>query len=277
MTTPAETPTEYRWDGATERADRVLVELGIMRSRSHAQQAISESRVQIAGKTIAKAGHRVQTRDLISVDGADHYVSRGAHKLIHALDTFGLDPEGLISLDVGASTGGFTQVLLERGAKTVLAIDVGHGQLAPELVRNTRVKLWEGCNARYLTRKDLAQHTGVYELPELVVGDLSFISLTHVLAPLTQVMAPGANMVMLIKPQFEVGKADVGDGVVTDPRLHEQAIDTVVEHARTVGLSVKAITDSPILGGLGNREFLIHMLFEGLSGEVAWREMIALS
>lgn len=272
-----DTPSVYRWEGVAERADRVLVHLGAVRSRSHAQQVISASRVKIAGNIITKAGHRVLPGDQIEVQGLDHYVSRGAHKLLHALETFDISARGRIALDVGASTGGFTQVLLERGATTVLAVDVGHGQLAPELLRDERVKLWEGSNARYLTREDLAEHTGVQEQPDLVVGDLSFISLTHVLEPLTNVIAPDGSLVMLIKPQFEVGKDGVGDGVVTDPGLREQAIRTVIDHALSLGLSIQALTDSPILGGLGNREYLIHMLFDGLSGEVAWREMITLS
>lgn len=178
--------TEGLWNGAPQRLDRVAVELGLVRSRSRAAELIGAGGIAIDGVPATKPGAKVTAGARVSVTGDDHYVSRGAHKLVAALDEFALDATGRLALDLGASTGGFTQVLLERGANTVLAVDVGHDQLAPELRGDDRVRVVEGCNARELDADMLAELTGVADRPSLVVADLSFISLTLILPAITR-------------------------------------------------------------------------------------------
>lgn len=264
---------EAVWQGEPQRLDRVLPLLGLARSRSQATELIAEGSVLVDGATVTKAGTKVSDGSQIAVVGADHYVSRAAHKLLAALDAFGVDPSGRLALDLGASTGGFTQVLLERGAKTVLAIDVGHDQLVPELRNDPRVRLVEGRNARELTPQNLAADTGVAEAPTLVVADLSFISLTLILPAIAQCAAPGADVVLLIKPQFEVGR--VRDGVVTDPALWAEAIRTVLRAAHEHGLTARGLTASPLSGGSGNREFLVHFADDGDAHPTEWEGRIA--
>ena len=247
------------WADAPERIDRALQTLGLVRSRSAAQQAIAAGLVCIDDRRVVKAGAKVQPGQHLSLSATDAYVSRGAHKLVAALDTFEVSPQGRLALDVGASTGGFTQVLIERGADLVLAVDVGHDQMVPELRTHERVRLWEGCNARYLTPEALAEHTGVHARPSLIVGDLSFISLTHVLPALATLIPDAADLILLIKPQFEVGREGVRAGIVTDPALQVSAIRQVANTAEAEGLRVAGLIESPIRGGHGNREFLIHM------------------
>ncbi|WP_416550132.1 TlyA family RNA methyltransferase [Leucobacter sp. BZR 635] len=246
------------WAGAAERLDRALVELGLVRSRSRAAELIAAGSVDIDGNPAGKPGARVREGSLVTVRGDDHYVSRGAHKLLAALDRFGIDPGGRLALDLGASTGGFTQVLLERGAREVLAVDVGHDQLAPELRADDRVRVVEGCNARALDAEVLARLTGVDERPTLVVADLSFISLTLILPAITRCTGEGADLALLIKPQFEVGR--VRDGIVTDPAQWASAIDKVLAAAAANELRVLGLEPSPIAGGEGNREFLVHLV-----------------
>ncbi len=262
-----------KWEGPAERLDRVLAALGLARSRSRAGELIAEGHVLIDGEPAAKAGIRVSEGALIEVTETDRYVSRAAHKLIAGLDTFGIDPAGRTALDLGASTGGFTQVLLERGARVVQAIDVGHGQLAPELRDDARVRLVEGCNARDLTAERLASATGIAEAPSLVVADLSFISLGLILPAIARCAAADAELVLLIKPQFEVGR--VRDGVVTDPALRAEAMRIVLNTAAEAGFAARGLAASPITGGQGNREFLGHFARGSTSDPTEWEERIA--
>ena len=247
---------EAEWSGDPERLDRVLPQLDLVRSRSRATELIAGGRVTVDGALAQKPGARVATGSRVSVAGEDHYVGRAAHKLLAALDAFAIDPAGRTALDLGASTGGFTQVLLERGAATVLAIDVGHDQLARVLREDARVRLVEGCNARDLTADTLAADTGIAEPPSLVVADLSFISLRLVLPAIAASAAPACDAVLLVKPQFEVGR--VKDGVVVDPEQWATAIRTVIDAAHAAGFETRGIVVSPISGGTGNREFLAH-------------------
>ncbi|MFC5820412.1 TlyA family RNA methyltransferase [Nonomuraea harbinensis] len=240
------------------RLDSELVRRGLARSREQAVQLIEAGRVTVGGRRAAKPATQVDTAAAVVVaesqDGPD-YVSRGAHKLIGALDTFGsLTVEGRRCLDAGASTGGFTDVLLRRGAAHVLAVDVGYGQLAWSLRTDERVTVMERLNVRDLT-PDL-----VGEPPTLVVGDLSFISLRLVLPALAAVAAPEADFVMLVKPQFEVGKDLVGaGGVVRDPELRAGAVRAAAAEAARLGLAVRGVTYSPLPGPSGNVEYLLWL------------------
>lgn len=218
--------------------------------------AIEEGRVTVDGRAIAKPAAKIAADAELTVDGEDRYVSRAALKLVAALDAFGVDPAGRLALDVGASTGGFTQVLLERGARDVIALDVGHGQLAPVVREDARVRVVEGVNARALDAATLAQVSGIAESPDLVVADLSFISLTHVL-PALVATAPAAEFVLLVKPQFEVGRQGVREGIVRDRGLRQDAVRDVVWAAWDAGLATFGIVPSPVLGGNGNQEYLL--------------------
>ena len=236
------------------RLDAELVRRGLARSRQQAQELIADGLVRVNKVVAGKPASQVDDSCSIVVQERAHeYVSRGAHKLIGPLDEFGLDVAGLQALDAGASTGGFTQVLLERGARHVLAVDVGYGQLAWSLQSDPRVTVMDRTNVRYLKQADL-----VY-IPDLVVGDLSFISLTKVLPTLAH-LAPEADFVMLVKPQFEVGKGQVGKGgVVRDSALHAWAIEQVAGCAAEHGLGVAGLTRSPLPGPSGNIEFVMWM------------------
>ena len=262
------------WGGATERLDRVLPALGLARSRSQATELISQGKVRADGDVVTKAGTKIAEGTTVSVEGGDHYVSRAAQKLLAGLDAFAVDPSGALALDVGASTGGFTQVLLERGAREVLAIDVGHGQLAERIRNDSRVRAVEGCNARELTAESLAVATGVSEAPELVVADLSFISLELVLPALLRVAAPSAQMVLLVKPQFEVGRQGVSGGIVTDPELAVRAVARVILFATQLGLRCQAVALSPISGEHGNREVLAHFVRAEAADPTEWEQRI---
>ncbi|WP_167051010.1 TlyA family RNA methyltransferase [Salinibacterium sp. ZJ77] len=272
-------PDEQGAADAPVRLDVELVRRGLARSRATAAEAITAGLVRVDGREVVKASVKVEATSSIEVEGGDHYVSRGAHKLVGALDAFVVDPAGRVALDAGASTGGFTQVLLQRGAARVLAVDVGHGQLAPSVRDDPRVVDLEGQNLRYLTRDADALTTLRDELaasgwPSLVVGDLSFISLTQVLAPLRDLAEPGADFVLLIKPQFEVGRTGVKEGIVRDRALRQDAATSVLWAAWDLGLGAVAIMDSPILGGNGNREYLVH-LRAGAPDPGAHREAVA--
>jgi 23S rRNA (cytidine1920-2'-O)/16S rRNA (cytidine1409-2'-O)-methyltransferase len=256
------------------RLDAALAARGLARSRTQAAALIAEGRVTIDGAPVRRAATRVTDDSRIEVAGADHYVSRAAHKLIEALDCFGVDPAGRLALDVGASTGGFTQVLLERGAERVIALDVGHGQLAIEIADDDRVAVIEGVNARYLTRESLETASGVERSPDLVVGDLSFISLTTVLPALVAVAADGADFVLLIKPQFEVGRTGIREGVVRDARLREDAVAQVAWAAWDLGLGTAGLCPSPIAGSHGNREYLIHLNAANGAHPTEWLQRI---
>lgn len=246
------------------RLDAELVRRGLARSRATAAEAIAQGLVAVDGRGVSKSSTKVRSDAVIEVAGVDHYVSRGAHKLLAALDAFAVDAEGRVALDAGASTGGFTQVLLERGAARVLAVDVGHGQLAPAVRDDARVIDLEGQNLRYLARTSDALQPHLDEFgatgwPSLVVGDLSFISLTHVLAPLAQLAEPDADFVLLIKPQFEVGRGGVKEGIVRDRAARHDAATNVLWAAWDLGLGAVGLIDSPILGGNGNHEYLVHL------------------
>jgi 23S rRNA (cytidine1920-2'-O)/16S rRNA (cytidine1409-2'-O)-methyltransferase len=242
-------------DGA--RLDAELVRRGLARSRALAVAAIEEGRVRVDGRAVAKPATKVSADADLAIEGENRYVSRAALKLLGALDAFGVDPAGRLALDVGASTGGFTQVLLERGAREVIALDVGHGQLAPSVRADPRVRVIEGVNARTLDAAGLATASGTTERPDLVVADLSFISLTQVIPALVATVGTDADYVVLVKPQFEVGRQGVREGIVRDRALRHDAVSGVVWAAWDAGLATAGIVPSPVLGGNGNQEYLL--------------------
>ncbi|MCE9649692.1 MAG: TlyA family RNA methyltransferase [Parvibaculum sp.] len=237
-----------------KRLDQVLIERGLFASRAKARAAIKNGLVHVEGELVAKPSQTVADHVEITVDPLAHrYVSRAALKLVHGLDHFGIDPRGLECLDIGASTGGFTQVLLERGAKHVTAIDVGHGQLAPEIASDPRVTMIEGLNARDLGINHLSAP------PELITCDVSFIGLHKAAQKALDLSHETAHFCGLIKPQFEVGPENVGKGgIVRDAGLHAKVCDNVVAWlAAQPHWTVLGLTESPIEGGDGNKEFLI--------------------
>jgi len=238
------------------RLDAELVRRGLARSRALAVVAIEEGRVTVDGKAVAKSAHKVGADAELAIEGENRYVSRSALKLVAALDAFPVDPVGRLALDLGASTGGFTQVLLERGAREVIALDVGHGQLATVVRDDRRVRVVEGVNARTLDAAQLAAVSGTTEAPQLVVADLSFISLGHVI-PAAVASAPGAELVLLVKPQFEVGRQGVREGIVRDARLRQDAVSGVVWALWDAGVATAGIIPSPVLGTNGNQEYLL--------------------
>lgn len=235
-----------------ERLDKLLVLKGLAPSRPRAQALIGAGLVRLDDRVLDKAGTLVAEDARLSVkENPCPYVSRGGLKLAAALDHFGLDPAGLICLDIGASTGGFSDCLLQRGAARVYAVDVGYGQLAWKLRQDPRVVVLERTNARYLKPGDLP------ELMSLVVLDASFISLKLLLAPILAFLRPEARIVALIKPQFEVGRGKVGKGgVVRDQELQQEVIASLRDFALELKLNWLGVTPSPILGPKGNREFL---------------------
>jgi 23S rRNA (cytidine1920-2'-O)/16S rRNA (cytidine1409-2'-O)-methyltransferase len=242
------------------RADLVLVERGLAESRARAQALILAGLVYEGTKRVEKPGDGVAQPEALSVRGRDHpWVSRGGLKLVKGLDHFGIDPAGLVGLDVGASTGGFTDVLLSRGAAKVYAVDVGHGQLAWSLRQDPRVVVLERTNARHLDRALIPDPIGI------VVCDASFIGLETVLPAALALAAPGARAVALITPQFVVGPDRVGKGgVVRDPELHREVCDRIAAWlGARAGWQVLGVTESPITGPEGNVEFLIGARFEG--------------
>ena len=235
------------------RADLLLVERGLVESRSRAQALVMAGLVFVGDMRVEKPGQMLALDVAIAVRGQDHpWVSRGGLKLVHGLRSFAIDPAGLVCLDVGASTGGFTDVLLTHGAAKVYAVDVGHGQLAWKLRQDPRVVVLEKTNARYL---DSAL---IPEPVDLVVCDASFISLTVVLPAAMALAKPDARLVALIKPQFEVGKGEVGKGgVVRDPAQHAAVCAKIRGWLEAQGWRVLGLAESPITGPEGNREFLI--------------------
>lgn len=239
----------------TTRLDLALVDRGLARSRTRAAEVIASGGVSVDGTVATKASLRVAPDEHIVVSGnADRWVGRAAGKLVGAFEAFDLDARGRRCLDVGACTGGFTQVLLEHGAEHVIALDVGHDQLAPEISLDPRVEDRSGRTVRGLTAEDIGGPV------DLVVGDLSFISLRLVLAEIAGVLTDDGEAVLLIKPQFEVGRGRVGRrGVVTEPAAREEAIIAVLEVAADVGLSVVDLAASPVRGTEGNREYLAHL------------------
>lgn len=237
-----------------ERLDRLLARRGLFGSREQARRAIMAGRVRVAGRRVDKPGTPVTADAEVEVTGPPRrFVSRGGEKLAHALDHFAVEPRDRVCLDIGASTGGFTDVLLTRGARKVYAVDVGHGQLDWKLRNDPRVVVLERTNARYLSRAEIP------EPPDLIVCDASFIGLRTVLPAALDLAAPGARLIALIKPQFEVGRGRVGKGgVVRDPALHAEVCDTISRWLDGLhGWSVLGIAESPIKGPEGNTEFLI--------------------
>ena len=240
---------------AKRRVDQLLVEQGLAESRAKAQALILAGQVFSGTKRIDKPGTALPTETELSLAGREHpWVSRGGLKLVHALDHFAIDVTGLVGLDVGASTGGFTDVLLARGAARVYAVDVGHGQLAWKLRQDARVVALESTNARYLTRAE------VPEPVDIVSCDASFIGLATVLPAPLALTADRAQVIALIKPQFEAGPTKVGKGgVVRDPGVHEAVCARVAAWLGELsGWRVVGITESPITGPAGNREFLLY-------------------
>ena len=236
------------------RLDQLLVERRHYRTRSRARDAIARGRIRVEGQVAVKAGQTVPGDVAIEIaDEAQNYVSRAALKLAHGLDHFAISPQGLTALDLGASTGGFTQVLLERGARTVTAVDVGHSQMASEVAGDPRVTVLEGLNARAIG----PQH--VPEPPGIVTADVSFISLKLALPPALALARPGARLVALIKPQFEAGPAQTSKGgVVRDRQVHVAVCRDIAEWLEdTMNWRVIGTTPSPVTGGSGNREFII--------------------
>lgn len=236
--------------------DAELVRRGLARSRALAVEAVAGGRVTVDGRQALKASQRVSPDAELGLIGDDGYVSRSAHKLAAALDAFPIVVRDRLALDVGASTGGFTQVLLERGARRVIALDVGHGQLAGPVREDPRVTNVEGVNARSLTARELTQLSGTDELPGLVVVDVSFISLTTILPALIETVGPDPDFVLLIKPQFEVGRQGIREGLVRDRARRHDAASAVLWAAWDLGLPTAGLISSPLLGTSGNQEYL---------------------
>ncbi|AFE11123.1 TlyA family RNA methyltransferase [Corallococcus interemptor] len=236
-----------------ERLDVLVVERGLAESRTKAQALILAGQVVVADQRVDKPGSLVPVEAELRLKGEVlPYVSRGGLKLKAAMDRFGLDVTGRVGADIGASTGGFTDCLLQHGAVRVHAIDVGYGQLHEKLRVDPRVRSRERVNARYLTDEDLPEKVGV------VVIDVSFISLTQVLPSVLPFLSPGGLLIALVKPQFEVGPERVGKGgVVRDPEARQDAIDTVTAFVREHGLTVRGVMDSPVPGPAGNVEALL--------------------
>jgi 23S rRNA (cytidine1920-2'-O)/16S rRNA (cytidine1409-2'-O)-methyltransferase len=238
------------------RLDQALVERGLCESRERAKRAIIAGQVRINAQSAHKPSDSVKPDDRLTLDADEKYVSRGGHKLEHALRHFQLDVTGLTALDLGASTGGFTDCLLQHGAAKVFAVDVGRGQFAWKLRHDPRVVVMEKTNARHLTA---AQFPQPFTLPDLAVIDCSFISLRNILPAAIALLRPNGRIVALIKPQFEAGKAeaDKGRGVISDPSVHERVLNQLREFVRAQpGLRWQGVVESPLLGPAGNKEFL---------------------
>jgi 23S rRNA (cytidine1920-2'-O)/16S rRNA (cytidine1409-2'-O)-methyltransferase len=239
------------------RLDQLLVERGLVESRSRAQALVLAGKVGVgegdAARRDRKPGDLLPPDTPVAIANPEPYVSRGGHKLAAALDAFEIDPTGLVCLDVGASTGGFTDVLLQRGASRVYALDVGRGQLAESLRRDPRVVSMERTNARSLTAAALPEPVA------LATIDVSFISLGLVLGPILTTLGPRGQIVALVKPQFEAGRGRTDHGVVRDPEVHREVLERTVETAQAIGFGTRAVTVSPLLGPEGNREFLVHL------------------
>ena len=240
---------------AKVRLDTALVERGLVATRERARALILAGEVRVNGQVAAKAGVPVAEDAEISLTAADHpYVGRGGIKLAHALDVFGIDVRGRMALDIGASTGGFTDVLLQRGAARIVALDVGHNQLDWKLRNDPRVAVMERVNARSLTAADLPPDSRAFGIVSI---DVSFISLRHILPVVPPLLLPAADVVALVKPQFESRREEVGKGgIIRDERIHARVLDEVTAAADTLGLTRHGLTESPITGTEGNREFL---------------------
>ena len=246
-----------RHTARVSRIDQSLVDRGLLPSREKAKRAVMAGQVTINGQPARKPSDAVRPTDEVSVTEPERFVSRGGYKLEHALLCFSVKVEGAIAADLGASTGGFTDCLLQHGAQRVYAVDVGHGQLAWKLRRDPRVRVMERTNARHLSPSDFPQP---FQPLDLIVADCSFISLKRVLPAALSLVAKGGRILALIKPQFEAGKAeaDKGEGVIRDPAIHQRILFdlenfVVVE----LGLKWHGVTESPLRGPAGNTEFLV--------------------
>ncbi len=238
-----------------ERLDKVLLKMGFVQSRERARALIMEGKVLVDGTRIDKPGVNVdQGADIRLQEENSLYVSRGGKKLKGAIEAFGIDPSGMVVMDVGASTGGFTDCILQEGARKVYAVDVGYGQLAWKLQQDPRVVNLERRNIRYLKSEEVEEEV------DLILVDTSFISIEKFLSHLLGFLKGGGTILILIKPQFEVGKGEVGKGgVVRDGFLHQKVINRISEHGRGLGLKVLGVSESPLLGPKGNKEFFIYL------------------
>jgi 23S rRNA (cytidine1920-2'-O)/16S rRNA (cytidine1409-2'-O)-methyltransferase len=240
------------------RLDVWLTENGLAESREKAQALVMAGRVRVDGAPASKPGTRVRASASVEVAPGPAHVGRGALKLAGALDAFSLSPSGRVTVDVGASTGGFTETLLERGAARVYAVDVGRGQLHEKLRADPRVVVRERTNARSLGPADVPERCA------LSVMDVSFISVGKILPALPGILTPDADVVVLVKPQFEVGRREVGrGGLVKDPALHRRVLHGVAAHAQRLGYAVRGAVASPVTGAEGNREFFLHLVVGG--------------
>jgi len=237
------------------RLDALLVERGLISSRERARAIILAGQVKVDGAVVSKAGTLIDAAAQVELVTPDHpYVGRGGIKLAHALDVFLVEVAGRRALDIGASTGGFTDVLLQRGAASVIALDVGHGQLDWRLRNDPRVLVREGVNARALAPADLPH------LVDIVVIDVSFISLALIFPAVPALLAPEGEVIALVKPQFEAGRQQVGPrGIVTDHAVHEAVLEQVIAAAAANRLMWSNMTPSPITGSMGNKEFFLHL------------------
>ncbi|MCL5115823.1 MAG: TlyA family RNA methyltransferase [Firmicutes bacterium] len=239
-----------------QRLDVRMVDEGRVTTRNRAQALIMAGKVEVNGRVVTKSGHMVGPDDVLNVSEPLPYVSRGGYKLAHALKSFHILPQGWQVIDVGASTGGFTDCWLQNGAAQVFAVDVGYGQLDWKLRRDPRVVVMERTNARYLTEQSLGAEAAL----DGASVDASFIGLKLLLAPLKPLLAPHASVVALVKPQFEAGPDNLGkSGVVRRPEVHERVLERVTAEAETMGYRVRGLVPSPIRGPEGNIEFLLHL------------------
>jgi 23S rRNA (cytidine1920-2'-O)/16S rRNA (cytidine1409-2'-O)-methyltransferase len=245
------------------RLDHLLVARGLADSRERAQALILAGRVEVEGRNAVKAGERIDSSVRLVLLGPDHpFVGRGGVKLAGALERFGIEPDGRVALDVVASTGGFTDCLLQRGARRVYALDVGTGQLHDRLRMDPRVTVLESINARHL------QPAHLPESVSLITVDVSFISLRLIIPALVPLMTADADLVVLVKPQFEVGRREVGKGgIVRDPRLHRRVINEILSFGASVGLTAMNLCASPLPGTEGNREYFLHFGIGGPGGD----------
>lgn len=252
-----------------ERLDVLLVARGLAPSRTKAQALILAGQVRVDGVLVDKPATLISEAANIEILAPPRYVSRGGEKLAFALSAFAIDPRGKICLDIGASTGGFTDCLLQHGATRVYAVDVGRGQLHWKLRQDPRVVLKEGLNARYLRFEDIGEEV------DLVTIDVSFISLRLILPRLSGLVRPEGAVIPLVKPQFEAGREKVRAGVIRDPKIHREVLERIIDFVeKDLGWSVVDAVASPLLGPKGNREFFLHILpCPGMGKEVDWRKL----
>jgi 23S rRNA (cytidine1920-2'-O)/16S rRNA (cytidine1409-2'-O)-methyltransferase len=245
------------------RLDQALVERGLCPSREKAKRAILAGEVRVGGQVAHKPGHVIKPDDPVTLEAPERFVSRGGYKLEHGLLHFQLDVQGITAIDLGASTGGFTDCLLQHGAARVFAVDVGRGQLAWKLRRDDRVTVMEQTNARWLTRQNFPSD---FSGASLIVADCSFISLKKIIPPAVALLEDCGKILALVKPQFEAGKAEAGrgKGVIRDPAIHARVLNELKTFAsQTAGLRWEGETPSPLLGPAGNKEFLVLLEKKG--------------